>query len=216
MSSNPSEARSGGRPPVEYLTFFIAEVEYAVSLAHVREVIPYDTVTRVPGMPDTVRGVTNLRGSVVPVVDLAIKFRLAPIQITARTCIVLVETTLGSSTVLMGLLTEQVGQVLALSDTQLLAPPSFGAPVRTEYLIGMAPVGKKFALALDIERVLSEQELLGLQQAPTDEAPMPSDALAPPSSPATADSVLDDDAWPDELASDAGFSTAEDAGREQS
>jgi purine-binding chemotaxis protein CheW len=61
----------------------------------------------------------------------------------------------------MGLLTEEVGQVLALSESQLLAPPSFGAPVRTEYLIGMAPVGKKFALVLDIERVLSEHELLG-------------------------------------------------------
>lgn len=206
MSSTPSEARSVARPPAEYLTFFIADVEYAVSLTHVREVIPYDTVTRVPGMPDTVRGVTNLRGSVVPVVDLAIKFRLAPIEVTARTCIVLVETELGSSIVLMGLLTEQVGQVLALSESQLLAPPSFGAPVRTEYLIGMAPVGKKFALVLDIERVLSEHELLGPKPVESEEA---ATTLPEPS----AEPSLDE-AWPEEPAPNRGGDASESIGPE--
>ena len=164
MNSTRSEARAND-PVTEYLTFFIAGVEYAVSLDHVREVIPYDTVTRVPGMPEIVRGVTNLRGAVVPVVDLAIGFRLAAIEVSARTCIVLVEARLGSTTIPMGLLTEEVGQVLTLSAAELLPPPAFGTPIRMEYLLGLAPIGKKFALVLDIQRVLSEDELLGAQQS---------------------------------------------------
>ncbi|HET7540788.1 MAG TPA: chemotaxis protein CheW [Polyangiaceae bacterium] len=164
MNSTRSELQANDTQ-TEYLTFFIAGVEYAVSLEHVREVIPYDTVTRVPGMPEVVRGVTNLRGAVVPVVDLAIGFRLASIAVGARTCIVLVEARVGASTVPMGLLTEEVGQVLTLSATELLPPPAFGTPIRMEYLLGLAAIGKKFALVLDIQRVLSVDELLGVQQA---------------------------------------------------
>jgi purine-binding chemotaxis protein CheW len=127
-------------------------------------------------MPNTVRGVTNLRGSVVPVVDLALKFKLPEVPITARTCIVLVETTLDGMPVLMGLMTEQVGQVLGLASGELLPAPSFGAPVRTDFLLGMAPLGKKFALVLDIRRVLSPKELLVEE---TKLAPAPSPSVAP-------------------------------------
>lgn len=160
MSISHSEQGKAVKQVDEYLTFFIAEVEYAVSLDHVREVIPYDTVTRVPGMPDTVRGVTNLRGSVVPVIDLAIKFRLSEIEITPRTCIVLVDTKLGDTSLLLGLLTEEVGQVLAMDRSQLLPPPPFGTPVHTDYLNGMLPLGKKFALVLNINHALSQDEIL--------------------------------------------------------
>jgi purine-binding chemotaxis protein CheW len=160
VSSSLSEARKATAQVGEYLTFFIAEVEYAVSLDYVREVIPYDTVTRVPAMPETVRGVTNLRGSVVPVIDLALKFKLPQIEITPRTCIVLVETPFAGNVMLLGLLTEEVGQVLAIDRNDLLTPPSFGTPVHTDYLEGMLPLGKKFALALDIAKVLSQEEIL--------------------------------------------------------
>jgi purine-binding chemotaxis protein CheW len=158
--SSDSEAKAGVTPTSQYLTFFINGEEYAVGLDHVREVIPYDTVTRVPGMPRTVRGVTNLRGSVVPVVDLAIKFRLPEIPVTARTCIVLVEVKFDGAPSLIGLLTEEVGQVLALAASDVVPPPTFGAPIHTTYLAGMAQVNKKFALVLDTERVLSRSELL--------------------------------------------------------
>jgi purine-binding chemotaxis protein CheW len=164
VSSNRSEPKQTVQLQ-EYLTFFIAEVEYALSLDYVREVIPYDTVTRVPGMPSTVRGVTNLRGSVVPVIDLAIKFHLPPIAVTSRTCIVLVETQVGENSLLLGLLTEEVGQVLAVDPAELLAPPAFGTPVNNEYLQHMLPVGKKFALVLDIARTLSHDELLAPEAA---------------------------------------------------
>jgi len=164
VSSSPSEPRQRARQR-EYLTFFIAQVQYAVSLGYVREVIPYDTVTRVPGMPEPVRGVTNLRGSVVPVIDLAVKFALAPIAITARTCIVLVETELEGATMLLGLLTEEVGQVLAVEPGDVLPPPSFGSPVHTDYLEGMMQLGKAFALVLDVKRTLSQAELLASREA---------------------------------------------------
>jgi purine-binding chemotaxis protein CheW len=191
VSSSRSDNQKSGRQVEEYLTFFIAEVEYAVSLDYVREVIPYDTVTRVPGMPDTVRGVTNLRGSVVPVIDLAIKFRLPAIEVTSRTCIVLVETDVGGTSILLGLLTEQVGQVLAVDRKELLPPPPFGTPVHTDYLVGMLQVGKKFALVLQIQRALSQDELLA--------APESGDGEAAPSSDGApvvevADD-LDDEAW---------------------
>jgi purine-binding chemotaxis protein CheW len=201
VSSSRSEQRRVTAEVSEYLTFFIAEIEYAVSLDYVREVIPYDTVTRVPGMPETVRGVTNLRGSVVPVIDLALKFRLPQIEITSRTCIVLVETPFGGNVLLLGLLTEEVGQVMGIDRNDLLAPPSFGTPVHTDYLEGMLPLGKKFALALDITRVLSQDELLSSQSIPAE-----ADAAAS----ATADTVvdIDDEEWDDAAGSSPGAAAA--------
>jgi purine-binding chemotaxis protein CheW len=153
-----SSATEGGF--VEYLTFFIDGDEYAIALRRVREVIPYDTVTRVPQMPPALRGVTNLRGQVVPVVDLATKFHGVETPIDRRTCIVLVETTLDGATTTLGLVTERVGQVLALADADVVPPPGFGAPIRAEFLCGMGRVGSKFALLLDTDRLLTTAELL--------------------------------------------------------
>lgn len=144
----------------EYLTFFIDGVEWALGLEHVREVISYDDVTRVPGMPPSVRGVTNLRGNVVPVIDLGIKFGMPEIEVTSRTCIVLVDAGAGGARQLLGLLAQEVGQVLALPQSELLPPPTFGLPVQAHYLEGVLPQGKKFALVLAIDRALSQQELL--------------------------------------------------------
>jgi purine-binding chemotaxis protein CheW len=169
MISGESKPETGAHG-ADYLTFFIAGEEYAVTLEKVREVIPYDTVTRVPGMPAPVRGVTNLRGNVVPVIDLALKFRLPEIPLSARACIVLVEMEIEGAPSLMGLLTEAVGQVLSLAAGDLLPPPAFGAPIRTDFLQGMAQVGKKFALVLDIDRVLSPAELASLTAAPDEDS----------------------------------------------
>lgn len=159
MTTNPSPetARDALR---EYLTFFIDGVEWALGLENVREVISYDDVTRVPGMPPSVRGVTNLRGNVVPVVDLGIKFGLPEIEVTARTCIVLVDVNANGARQLLGLLAQEVGQVMALPQSELLPPPTFGLPVQAQYLEGVLPQGKKFALVLAIDRALSPQEIL--------------------------------------------------------
>jgi purine-binding chemotaxis protein CheW len=169
------QAPGGSR---EYLTFFIAGVEYALGLSHVREVIQYDTVTRVPGMPPTVQGVTNLRGSVVPVIDLAVKFHLPPIEVTSRTCIVLVEREVAGAQILLGLLTEEVGQVLAVETSELLPPPAFGTPIHNDYLEHLVPIAKKFALVLNLDRALSQDEILSTSQAPAPQTEEEAEASA--------------------------------------
>jgi len=159
-SFTASEAAAVDEARLEHLTFFIGGEEYAVDLHRVREVIRYDTVTRVPQLPPAIRGVTNLRGRVVPVVDLVTKFHGRDTAVDGRTCIVLVEPRVDGGPPVLGLITEAVGQVLALAAADIAAPPVFAAPIRVEFLRGMARVGKKFALVLDIDRLLAPAELM--------------------------------------------------------
>jgi purine-binding chemotaxis protein CheW len=146
-------------PSDEYLTFFVKGEEYALGLTRVREVIQFDTITRVPQLPPAIVGVTNLRGAVVPVLDLSIKLFGDATPVDTRTCIVLVELAESAGTSTIGIMTEAVGQVLSLGADEIMEPPSFGTPIRVEFLRGMGKVGKKFALLLDIERLLTYDEL---------------------------------------------------------
>jgi len=143
----------------QYLSFFIAGEEYAVGILQVREIIEHDTVTRVPGAPGWIRGVTNLRGSVLPVIDLAMKFGLPPSTINPRSCIVVVEVAFQGEKLVMGMLADAVGQVLDLGPGDVEPPPAFGTPVHADYLAGMGKAGRKFILLLDIDRLLNSQEL---------------------------------------------------------
>jgi purine-binding chemotaxis protein CheW len=161
-------------PLVQYLSFFIAGEEYALGILQVREIIEYDTVTRVPSAPDWIRGVTNLRGSVLPVVDLAMKFGYPPSTPHRRSCIVVVEVTFQGERLVMGMLTDSVGQVLELGPGDVEPPPAFGTPIHADYLIGMGRAGKKFILLLDIDRVLNTQELRAANAAAI-EPPAPSE-----------------------------------------
>jgi purine-binding chemotaxis protein CheW len=155
-----------GKQPKEelrqYLTFMIGGEEYAVGLLKVKEIIEYDTVTRIPKMPEWVRGVINLRGSVVPVIDLAIKFGQAAKAVGKLTCIVIMEVECEGEATVMGVVTDEVSQVIELSHEDIEAPPTFGTRVRVDYLLGMARSGKKFSLVLDTDKVLSFDELLSL------------------------------------------------------
>jgi len=153
----------------QYLTFFLAGEEYAIGILRVKEILEYDTVTPVPQTPAAIRGVINLRGSVVPVVDLAAKFGLPPSPLTKRTCIVIVEVMLGGSRTVLGLLADAVSQVMDFGPGEIEAPPSFGTAVRVDYLQGMGKVGKKFVLLLDVDRILAPPEL---QAAETMAAPL--------------------------------------------
>ena len=153
----------------QYLTFMIGREEYAVSLLKVKEIIEYDTVTQVPKTPEWIRGVINLRGSVVPVIDLAVKFRQAPSVVGKLTCIVITEvlnageeTQSGDEAAVMGIMADSVRQVIDLKPQDIEAPPSFGTRAKVDYLLGMARSGKKFCLLLDTEKVLSTDELLEL------------------------------------------------------
>ena len=146
----------------QYLTFLLANEEYAIGILKVKEIIEYDTVTTVPKTPKWVRGVINLRGAVVPVVDLAIKFGLELKPVTKTTCIVIVETQFESQNTTIGILVDAVSQVMELAAEDLQPVPEFGTRVKVDYLLGMAQLGKKFALLLDVDKVLSTDELLHL------------------------------------------------------
>jgi purine-binding chemotaxis protein CheW len=149
----------------QYLTYYLAGEEYAVGILRVKEIIEYDTLTKVPGTPPFIRGVINLRGSVVPVVDLAVKFGLPETPVTKRTCIVIVEVDVEDERTVMGVVADAVSQVVDLSSREIEAPPSFGTRVRMDYLQGMGKVDKKFILILDIDRVLSGNEILAVAAA---------------------------------------------------
>jgi purine-binding chemotaxis protein CheW len=144
----------------QYLTFFLADEEYAINIQRVKEIIEYTTVTKVPKVPEWIRGVINLRGNVVPVVDLAVRFGLAESPVTKTTCIVIVEVEQDSERTVMGVIADAVNQVIDLTPKDIEEPPAFGTRVRLEYLFGMGKLGKKFALILNIDTVLSNTELL--------------------------------------------------------
>ena len=149
----------------QYLTFMIGGEEYAVSLLKVKEIIEYDVVTEIPKTPQWVRGVINLRGNVVPVIDLAIKFRLPPSIVGKLTCIVITEVECEGEATVMGVMADSVRQVIDLKSEDVEVPPSFGTRVKVDYLLGMTRSGKKFCLLLDTEKVLSTEELLELPDA---------------------------------------------------
>jgi purine-binding chemotaxis protein CheW len=150
----------------QYLTFQMSEDEYAVGIAHVREIIEYSAVTRVPKAPAWIRGVINVRGSVVPVVDLAVKFGVAARPVTKTTCIIILEIKLDGEDSTMGVIADAVNEVASFTEEDIAEAPSFGTRVRVEYLLGMAKIGKKFALMLDIHKVLSGEELVRLGEVP--------------------------------------------------
>lgn len=142
----------------QYLSFQVAGESYAVGVLQAREIIEYTTVTRVPHAPPAVRGVINLRGSVVPVVDLAVKFGLPASEIGRRTCVVIVECSLDGDSTVMGVMADAVNHVLDLGPADIEPAPSFGTRVRTEYLKGMGKLEQGFVLLLDMDKLLTTDE----------------------------------------------------------
>jgi len=148
----------------QYLSFLLAKEECAIGILKVREIIEYDAVTTVPKMPQWVRGVINLRGAVVPVVDLTAKFGMEQKPAGKTTCIVIVETQFENQETVVGLIVDAVSQVMELSEDDIQPVPDFGTRVKMDYLIGMAQSGRKFALLLDVDKVLTTEELHDLSQ----------------------------------------------------
>jgi len=146
----------------QYLTFFVAGEEYAVNILKVKEIVQYDTVTVVPNTASWIRGVINLRGNVVPVIDLAVKLGLPESKISKFSCVVITEVEYQGDRLTLGVMTDLVNQVLDFSEKDIEAPPAFGTRVRIEYLLGMGVMGKKFCLVLDIDKVLSADELVAV------------------------------------------------------
>ena len=145
-----------------FLSFHIAGEEYAIPVARVIRVIDFDCLTKVPNMPPCIRGLMNLRGAVVPVVDLGVKFGDAAMVLAKWTCVVVVEVELDGELTVMGIIADAVGEVIETTSGEIDAPPAFGTRIRVDYLSGMVRQGRKFVLILDIDRVLSVDELLSV------------------------------------------------------
>ena len=146
----------------QYLGFTLAGETYAIELLRIREIIEHVPITRVPGMPSAVLGVINLRGRVVPVVDLAVKMGLGPRPITRWTCFVVVEAMMDGERTTLGLLADSVSEVLDLAPDDVEPPPAFGTRAPVDYLRGMGWQEQRFILLLDLDRMLSAEVLLGL------------------------------------------------------
>ena len=153
-------AAAAPRPVRQYVSFNLMGEEYALQIQSVREIIECEPITAIPSMPPVVRGVMNLRGNVVPVIDLPVKFGLPETALGAGTYIVVVDLTWGGEAVRLGLLTRDLGQVIDISDDQIKAVPDFGTRIQSEYLRGIGQVGGHFVLFLNVERLLSPSELL--------------------------------------------------------
>jgi purine-binding chemotaxis protein CheW len=160
MTHYSTEPALGHDQHPQYLTFLVGEEEYAVGVLRVREIIQYHAVTRVPRTPAWVRGVINLRGSVVPVVDLAVKFGLPAAAPGRCTCIVLVEVRMADEAVMMGMIADEVRQVVDLPPSSVQPPPAFGTRVRVDYLEGMGRVSERMVLLLDVDRLLAADQIV--------------------------------------------------------
>jgi purine-binding chemotaxis protein CheW len=149
----------------QFLTFKLDEEIFAVEVARVREILDVTTITKVPQTPDFMRGVINLRGGVVPVIDLRLKFGMTRTENTVNTCIIVVEITLGEETTILGTLADSVQEVFDLEPDQIEPAPRIGTRLNTDFLKGMGKHNDSFIMILDIDKVFSASELASVQGA---------------------------------------------------
>jgi len=159
--------QSGAALPSQFLTFLVGEDQYAVGILHIKEIIEYGSLAAVPMMPDCVRGVINLRGAVVPVMDLSARFGRGPAAIGKRSCIVIVETegAPGEAKQVLGMLVDAVNAVVEIAAADIEPAPSFGTRIRPDFIAGMGKHNGRFVILLDIERVLSSEEIVALARS---------------------------------------------------
>lgn len=149
----------------QFLTFRIGHEHYGLELSQTREIIEYGGITEVPLMPSFLRGVINLRGEVVPVIDLAVRLGRKPIQIQRRTCIIVVEMQSNEQNHVLGLLADAVSEVIEIEEENIEDAPSFGANIRADFIQGIAKQGDEFVVLLDANSALSIRELAHLVEA---------------------------------------------------
>jgi len=145
--------------PAQYLTFQLAGEAFAINILSIKEIIEYHSLTEVPMMPASVRGVINLRGAVVPVMDLLARFGRKPSEVTKRTCIVIVEVEADvdgeRERQVIGVVVDAVNEVLDIAEADIESAPAFGARIRTDFIQGMGKVRGKFVILLNVNHVLS-------------------------------------------------------------
>ncbi len=143
----------------QYLTFKLQDEVFAVDISQVREVLELDKVTKVPQTPEMMRGVINLRGAVVPVIDMRLKFGMGETEKTVDTCIIIVEIAIDDETTLIGALADSVQEVMDLEEDQIEPPPKIGTRLNTDLIKGMGKRGEEFIIILDIEKIFTLEEL---------------------------------------------------------
>ena len=149
----------------KYLTFTLADEEYGIGILKIKEIIGMLPITSVPQTPEFVKGVINLRGKVIPVLDLRLRFGMDSISYTERTCIIVVEIEGKSGTVMIGVVVDSVSEVLNIKGEDIEDTPTFGTKLNTDYILGMAKMEGGVKILLDIDRVLSANEISTLQKA---------------------------------------------------
>ncbi|MDH4284410.1 MAG: chemotaxis protein CheW [Gallionellaceae bacterium] len=149
----------------QYLTFLLGSEMFAIDILGIKEIIEYGNLTSVPMMPDFIRGVINLRGAVVPVVDLSARFGRAASVVTRRSCIVIIEVDAEGEKQDIGVVVDAVSEVLEIAEAEIEPAPSFGAKIRTDFIKGMGKVKEKFVIILDANKVLSVDEMAILSGA---------------------------------------------------
>ncbi len=150
---------TGGGDTHQYLTFTLGGEMFAVGILNVKEIIEYGNITEIPMMPAFIRGVINLRGAVVPVIDLAARFGGKVSEVQRRTCIVIVEVQQEDAKHDIGIMVDAVSEVLEIQASDIEPPPAFGAKIRADFIAGMGKVAGKFVIILQIDRVLSVDEM---------------------------------------------------------
>lgn len=157
-------AAAADAAPQQYLTFTLGGEMFAVAILNVKEIIEYGTITEIPMMPSFIRGVINLRGAVVPVIDLSCRFGNKATEVARRTCIVIIELSDGETSQDIGIMVDAVSEVLEIARSEIEPPPTFGAKIRTDFISGMGKVSGKFVIILNVMKVLSIEEIAMLSQ----------------------------------------------------
>jgi purine-binding chemotaxis protein CheW len=147
----------------KYLTFSLAGEEYGIGILKVKEIIGLMTITPVPKTPDHIKGVINLRGKVIPVVDLRLKFGMKAVADTERTCIIVTEIATNGHKISMGIVVDSVSEVLNIKSGEIENTPNFGSKLDTAYILGMAKIGQSVKILLDIDKVMSDDEINALE-----------------------------------------------------
>ena len=148
----------------QYLTFTLADEVFAVDVARVREILEITNITKVPQVPDFMRGVINLRGCVVPVIDLRLKFAMQETAQTVNTCIIVVEVMMDGENIVLGALADSVQEVIEMETSQIEAAPHIGTHLKTEFIKGMGKHDERFVMILDIDRVFSSEVIAAVQE----------------------------------------------------
>lgn len=147
----------------QYLTFMLGEEVFAVDVARVREILELTTITQVPQVPSYMRGVINLRGSVVPVIDMRLKFGMSETERTVNTCIIVVEVQMEGETIVLGALADNVQEVIELERSLIEPAPHIGTHLNTDFIKGMGKHDEGFVMILDIDRIFSSDELANMK-----------------------------------------------------